>query len=176
MIEETLKWAGADGATKVRSSSGGRAPMARRMRGTSGRARAGRLGWPAPAAARARPCLRLASASARACLPAPSELATQMVDVGCGIGGSSRHIARKLGCSARGITLSPVQVRDELPALHALAPRSLLSRRGSRGARPSSLRRRRVPTASPLQQAWRTECRSKWGVRGSRGAGWAGVA
>ena len=35
----------------------------------------------------------------------------QMVDVGCGIGGSSRHIARKYGCSARGLTLSPVQVR-----------------------------------------------------------------
>lgn len=34
----------------------------------------------------------------------------QMVDVGCGIGGSSRHIARKFGCTAQGITLSPVQV------------------------------------------------------------------
>ena len=33
-----------------------------------------------------------------------------MVDVGCGIGGSSRHIARKFGCTAKGITLSPVQV------------------------------------------------------------------
>jgi cyclopropane fatty-acyl-phospholipid synthase-like methyltransferase len=32
-----------------------------------------------------------------------------MVDVGCGIGGSSRHIAAKYGCTARGITLSPVQ-------------------------------------------------------------------
>jgi tocopherol O-methyltransferase len=32
-----------------------------------------------------------------------------MVDVGCGIGGSSRHISRKYGCTARGITLSPVQ-------------------------------------------------------------------
>ncbi|KIZ03430.1 Methyltransferase type 11 [Monoraphidium neglectum] len=32
-----------------------------------------------------------------------------MVDVGCGIGGSSRHIARKYGCTAKGITLSPVQ-------------------------------------------------------------------
>ena len=32
-----------------------------------------------------------------------------MVDVGCGIGGSSRHIARKFGCESRGITLSPVQ-------------------------------------------------------------------
>lgn len=34
----------------------------------------------------------------------------QMVDVGCGIGGSSRHIAKKFGCRAEGITLSPVQV------------------------------------------------------------------
>ena len=33
-----------------------------------------------------------------------------MVDVGCGIGGSSRHIACKFGCTAKGITLSPVQV------------------------------------------------------------------
>lgn len=31
------------------------------------------------------------------------------VDVGCGIGGSSRHIARKFNCDARGITLSPYQ-------------------------------------------------------------------
>lgn len=35
--------------------------------------------------------------------------AKSMVDVGCGIGGSSRHIARKFGCSSRGITLSPYQ-------------------------------------------------------------------
>ena len=34
----------------------------------------------------------------------------QMVDVGCGIGGSSRYVSRKFGGSARGITLSPVQV------------------------------------------------------------------
>ena len=33
----------------------------------------------------------------------------QMVDVGCGIGGSSRHIARKFGTRACGITLSPKQ-------------------------------------------------------------------
>mmetsp|Transcript_12673 Transcript_12673/g.26963 ORF Transcript_12673/g.26963 Transcript_12673/m.26963 type:complete len:363 (+) Transcript_12673:84-1172(+) len=33
-----------------------------------------------------------------------------VVDVGCGIGGSSRHIARKYdGCTAKGITLSPYQ-------------------------------------------------------------------
>ena len=33
----------------------------------------------------------------------------QAVDVGCGIGGSSRHIVRKYGCKARGVTLSPYQ-------------------------------------------------------------------
>jgi tocopherol O-methyltransferase len=33
----------------------------------------------------------------------------QMVDVGCGIGGSSRYIAKRFGSSGKGITLSPVQ-------------------------------------------------------------------
>jgi tocopherol O-methyltransferase len=33
-----------------------------------------------------------------------------MVDVGCGVGGSSRHLSRKFGCSATGISLSPLQV------------------------------------------------------------------
>ncbi|CAA7406489.1 unnamed protein product [Spirodela intermedia] len=32
-----------------------------------------------------------------------------IVDVGCGIGGSSRYLARKYGAECRGITLSPVQ-------------------------------------------------------------------
>jgi tocopherol O-methyltransferase len=36
-------------------------------------------------------------------------LPKKAVDVGCGIGGSSRHIARKYGCTANGITLSPYQ-------------------------------------------------------------------
>jgi tocopherol O-methyltransferase len=34
---------------------------------------------------------------------------TKMVDIGCGLGGSSRHLSRKYGCSAEGITLSPFQ-------------------------------------------------------------------
>lgn len=35
--------------------------------------------------------------------------ATSVIDVGCGIGGSSRHIAKKFNCKAQGITLSPYQ-------------------------------------------------------------------
>ncbi len=33
-----------------------------------------------------------------------------MIDVGCGVGGSSRHIARKFGCKGVGISLSPYQI------------------------------------------------------------------
>lgn len=39
------------------------------------------------------------------------ERVDHMVDVGCGLGGSSRHIADKYGCDARGITLSPYQAK-----------------------------------------------------------------
>lgn len=39
------------------------------------------------------------------------DLPKKCVDVGCGIGGSSRHIARKYSCTANGITLSPYQAQ-----------------------------------------------------------------
>ncbi|KAA3457289.1 tocopherol O-methyltransferase, chloroplastic-like isoform X1 [Gossypium australe] len=39
----------------------------------------------------------------------PAKQPKTIVDVGCGIGGSSRYLARKFGAECRGITLSPVQ-------------------------------------------------------------------
>lgn len=39
-------------------------------------------------------------------MPSP----TNMVDVGCGVGGSSRHIAKKYGCTGKGLSLSPYQI------------------------------------------------------------------
>ena len=44
-------------------------------------------------------------------VPLDGSTVSNMVDVGCGIGGSSRHIANALDCDAEGITLSPVQAR-----------------------------------------------------------------
>jgi tocopherol O-methyltransferase len=48
--------------------------------------------------------------------------ATSVVDVGCGIGGSSRHIARKFDSKAQGITLSPYQANrgNELAKVQGL--------------------------------------------------------
>ena len=40
----------------------------------------------------------------------PRDLPRTMVDVGCGVGGSSRYIARKYGCKGQGISLSPYQI------------------------------------------------------------------
>jgi hypothetical protein len=43
-----------------------------------------------------------------------------MIDVGCGIGGSSRHIARKFGCAATGTPpcLPPVPPFTSIIATH----------------------------------------------------------
>jgi tocopherol O-methyltransferase len=41
----------------------------------------------------------------------PSKTPKNIVDVGCGIGGSSRYLAKKFGAECKGITLSPVQAK-----------------------------------------------------------------
>jgi len=72
--------------------------------------------------------------------------AEAMVDVGCGVGGSSRHIARKFGCTARGITLSPYQARraNEISAAEGLGDQCSFQ-----VGRPRRLSRRAPPRRPP---------------------------
>ncbi|XP_057970007.1 gamma-tocopherol methyltransferase, chloroplastic [Malania oleifera] len=55
----------------------------------------------------------------------PVKRPRSIVDVGCGIGGSSRYLARKYGAKCEGITLSPVQANraQALAAAQGLADR-----------------------------------------------------
>ncbi|KAI7987250.1 hypothetical protein LOK49_LG13G03030 [Camellia lanceoleosa] len=41
----------------------------------------------------------------------PMKRPKRIVDVGCGIGGSSRYLARKYEAQCQGITLSPIQAQ-----------------------------------------------------------------
>ncbi|KAM7273470.1 hypothetical protein ACFE04_028134 [Oxalis oulophora] len=53
----------------------------------------------------------------------PLKTPKSIVDVGCGIGGSSRYLAKKFGATCQGITLSPVQAQraNALAAAQGLA-------------------------------------------------------
>ena len=53
----------------------------------------------------------------------PTTWPKSVVDVGCGIGGSSRYIASKFGAKCQGITLSPIQAQraNALAAAQGLA-------------------------------------------------------
>ncbi|KAJ8442703.1 hypothetical protein Cgig2_001796 [Carnegiea gigantea] len=53
----------------------------------------------------------------------PSRRPKQIVDVGCGIGGGSKYLAKKYGATCHGITLSPIQAKraEALTAAEGLA-------------------------------------------------------
>nr|POE82168.1 putative tocopherol o-methyltransferase, chloroplastic [Quercus suber] len=57
----------------------------------------------------------------------PTKRPKGVVDVGCGIGGSSRYIASKFGAKCQGITLSPVQAQraNALAAAQGLSNKML---------------------------------------------------
>ncbi|KAH9614893.1 hypothetical protein KSS87_013644 [Heliosperma pusillum] len=60
------------------------------------------------------------------CYHDPSKKPKQIVDVGCGIGGSSRYLAKKYGAKCQGITLSPFQAEraQALAAAEGLADKA----------------------------------------------------
>lgn len=53
-------------------------------------------------------CARAVPTCPPLCSPPP-----QLVDLGCGYGGTAVHIAKRLGCNAVGVNISPFQVRRE---------------------------------------------------------------
>jgi len=59
----------------------------------------------------------------------PVTAAENILDVGCGIGGSSRHLAKKFCATVTGITLSPKQVAraTELAAAEGMGDRVLFA-------------------------------------------------
>jgi 2-polyprenyl-3-methyl-5-hydroxy-6-metoxy-1,4-benzoquinol methylase len=59
----------------------------------------------------------------------PANKPKTIVDVGCGIGGSSRYLAKKYGAQCRGITLSPVQAErgNALAAAQGLSDKVCLT-------------------------------------------------
>ncbi|KAJ4833458.1 hypothetical protein Tsubulata_046376, partial [Turnera subulata] len=55
----------------------------------------------------------------------PEKWPRNVVDVGCGIGGSSRYIAKKYGSNCKGITFGPMEVQraTALTVVEGLADR-----------------------------------------------------
>ncbi|KAL2921407.1 putative tocopherol O-methyltransferase chloroplastic, partial [Bienertia sinuspersici] len=57
----------------------------------------------------------------------PSRKPKSIVDVGCGVGGATRYLAKKYGATCHGITLSPKQVEraQALAAVDGLADKAI---------------------------------------------------
>ena len=87
-------------------------------------------------------------------VPLDGSTVSNMVDVGCGIGGSSRHIANALDCDAEGITLSPVQARraNELSVSSGFLPAQSSSTETERPKTPGDRPRLNFRVADALDQ------------------------